>query len=65
MTTTLNELNRKAHEILSRELGPTDYIRFFQQYEKGTGDYTRDRWQWLGDVTLEQIAGEVQTVEKS
>lgn len=63
MTATLNDLNRKAHEILCRELGSTDYIRFFQQYEMGTGDYTRDRWQWLGDVNLEQIKQEAKKIE--
>jgi hypothetical protein len=47
---TLNaELNQKAKAILIRELGPVDYARFLQQYGKGTGDYTRDRHQWLGE----------------
>ena len=47
---TLNaELNQKAKAILIRELGPVDYARFIQQYEEGTGDYTRDRHQWLGE----------------
>jgi hypothetical protein len=43
------ELNQKAKAILIRELGPVDYARFIQQYEEGTGDYTRDRNQWLGE----------------
>jgi len=43
------ELNQKAKSILIRELGPVDYARFIQQYEEGTGDYTRDRHQWLGE----------------
>lgn len=43
------ELNQKAKAILIRELGPVDYARFFQQYGEGSGDYTRDRHQWLGD----------------
>jgi hypothetical protein len=41
------QLNQKAKAILIRELGPVDYARFIQQYEEGTGDYTRDRYQWL------------------
>jgi hypothetical protein len=41
------ELNQKAKAILIRELGPVDDARFIQQYEEGTGDYTRDRHQWL------------------
>lgn len=66
MTSTLHELNRKAHELLCRELGPTDYIRFFQQYEGGKGDYTTDRWQWLDSKnTLADIAKEAQELEQS
>ena len=37
------KLNQKAKAILIRELGPVDYARFIQQYEGGSGDYTRDR----------------------
>ncbi len=49
---TLNaELNQKAKAILIRELSPVDYARFLQQYGEGTGDYTRDRHQWLRKVT--------------
>lgn len=49
------ELNQKAKAILIRELGPVDYARFIQQYEEGTGDYTRDRHEWLGNVTARII----------
>lgn len=49
------KLNQKAKAILIRELGPVDYARFIQQYEEGTGDYTRDRHQWLGNGTARTI----------
>lgn len=49
------KLNQKAKAILIRELGPVDYARFIQQYEEGTGDYTRDRHQWLGSATARTI----------
>ncbi len=49
------ELNQKAKAILIRELGPVDYARFIQQYEEGTGDYTRDRHQWLGDQSARAL----------
>ncbi len=48
-------LNQKAKAILIRELGPVDYARFIQQYEEGTGDYTRDRHQWLGDESARTL----------
>jgi len=46
------ELNQKAKAILIRELGPVDYARFIQKYEEGTGDYTADRHQWLGEESV-------------
>ena len=49
------ELNQKAKAILIRELGPVDYARFIQQYEEGTGDYTRDRHQWLGEESARTL----------
>ncbi len=56
------ELNQKAKAILIRELGPVDYARFIQQYEEGSGDYTADRHQWLGEesaVTLHKQASQL------
>jgi hypothetical protein len=49
------ELNQKAKAILIRELGFVDYARFIQQYEEGTGNYTRDRHQWLGEENAETL----------
>ena len=47
------ELNQKAKAILIRELGPVDCARFFQQYEEGSGNYTRDRHQWLDEQSAQ------------
>ena len=49
------ELNQKAKAILIRELGPVDYARFIQQYQEGTGDYTRDRHLLLGDESARTL----------
>jgi len=46
-------LNQKAKGILIRELGPVVYALFIQQYEEGTGNYTRDRHQWLVEESAE------------
>lgn len=56
------ELNQKAKAILIRELGPVDYARFIQQYEEGSGDYTRDRHHWLDGEnarTIHEQAGQL------
>ncbi|OAI55956.1 hypothetical protein AYO49_05005 [Verrucomicrobiaceae bacterium SCGC AG-212-N21] len=41
--TTLAEINQKAHAVLRRELGPADYVRFLQQFDVGSSDYTSER----------------------
>lgn len=41
---------------LSRELGLVGMIRFMQQFERGYGDYSRDRHEWLDKYTVDDIA---------
>lgn len=52
---TLNEIRQKGLEVLSRELGPVGMIRFMQQFETGSGDYSIERHEWLQDETVEGI----------
>lgn len=54
-TMTLNEIRQKGLEVLSRELGPVGMIRFMQQFETGSGDYSLERYEWLQDQTVEGI----------
>ncbi len=49
------EFNQKAKAILMRELGPVDYARFIQQYQEGTGDFTRDRHLLLGEESARTL----------
>lgn len=51
-TMTLQELRREGLQALLDRLGPADAIRFLQSYDAGRGDYTRDRHQWLKEVTV-------------
>jgi len=34
-------------------------VRFLQQFEAGTGDYTEERGQWLGSLTLKDIVKDI------
>ena len=35
-------------------------VRFLQQFEMGTGDYTAERWRWLdGDAEVEALAEDI------
>lgn len=60
---TLAELSREAFRILCRELGPGDAIRYVNQFSLGSGDYTRDRHQWLGTPTVAEIAAGIEKMK--
>ena len=55
-TMTLEEIRRAGLEALDRELGPVGMVRFLKQFQRGHGDYTRDRFNWLGDEDADTIA---------
>lgn len=57
MTTMLPpaELRRRAIEILVRELGFAEAMRFVHMYDLGEGDYTRDREQMLPTRSAEDL----------
>ena len=54
--TNLFQIRQLGLEVLSRELGPVAMIRFLQQYETGTGDYSKERHRWLNKLTVDDIA---------
>ena len=53
--TPMPELNRKAFEILTRELGVADTVRIFGQLGAGIGNYTEARRELFANLTLEDI----------
>ena len=59
-TMTLNQIQEKGLEVLSRELGPIGLIRFLQMFETGYGDYTEERRKWLDGQTVEEIVQRIQ-----
>jgi hypothetical protein len=52
-------LREKGFAVLVRELGPANALRFLHLYQTGTGNYTTEREQWLGSLTLEEIDAEI------
>jgi hypothetical protein len=56
---TDEEFDRHVLGILARELGPGGYARYLMLHGSGTGDYTRDRHQWLDGLTLEDLEREL------
>ncbi|HWY87303.1 MAG TPA: hypothetical protein VNX28_11290 [Gemmataceae bacterium] len=41
-----------------------DAVRYVQLFHQGAGDYTRERHEWLDDVTHEQIANLMAKTQK-
>ena len=58
---SLSEINQQATDILVREMGIVDTLRFISQFSRGTGDYTQERGQWLDQWSLDEIIKEIKT----
>lgn len=56
------ELQKKGMQVLMRELGYPDAIRFMLQFRRGAGDYTKERKGLLAGVTIEQLIAEGQSL---
>ncbi len=52
--TSMPDLNRKAFDLLAKELGLADTVRFFGQLGFGTGDYVEERRALFAGLTLEE-----------
>jgi hypothetical protein len=57
---TLEQIRASGLEALTRDLGVVGMIRFLQQFETGSGDYTVERHQWLDGVDIDTVIREVQ-----
>ena len=56
---SLMQIRQLGIEALAKALGPVGMVRFLQQFETGSGDYTRDRDELLKDVNIEDILGQI------
>lgn len=53
------ELRRQGLAILQRELGFVGMVRFLHHFDSGSGNYTKERDQWLGDPTVDELAAKI------
>jgi hypothetical protein len=51
----LAQVSQRAIEVLCRELGAVDTVRFINQFTTGHGDYTSERDALFAGETLDQI----------
>ena len=55
MTPTLDDIRRAGLEALRERLGRAGMVRFLQQFENGSGDYSRERHEWADRTKLEEL----------
>ena len=51
----LSEITRHAIDLLSKEMGIVDTVRFLNQFTAGYGNYTDEREDLFKDLTLDEI----------
>jgi len=61
----LAEVSQQAIEILCRELGPVDTVRFINQFTTGHGDYTSERDDLFAGETLDQIVAGIRRAKSA
>ena len=54
------EIQQIAFNILHKQLGISNLIRFMQQYDKGYGNYTVDRDEWQKNYTVDSLFAEIE-----
>lgn len=53
------EIRDRGLEALAEALGPVGMVRFLQQFGTGSGNYTKDRAQWLEKATVQEAVEEI------
>lgn len=56
---SLKQIREVGLEALNKALGPVGITRFLQRFERGAGDYTKNREKWLKGMTLQSILKEI------
>ena len=56
---TLEQIREQGLAVLRTHLGIVGMVRFLQQSEMGWGNYTEERYQWLGDPDLAELAKKI------
>lgn len=56
---TEQEIQQLGLEALHKGLGISDFIRFMQQFNKGSGNYAKDRQEWQKQYSVNQLIDEI------
>jgi len=52
---SLYQIRMEGWKALTERLGPAGAMRFMMQYDPGHGDYSKERHEIFGSVTLEEL----------
>ena len=64
-TKTLSQIREEGICVLTESLGPVDAIRFLQQFDAGSGDYTATRQRILGDPPVDEVVGKIRRTRRT
>ena len=53
------DVQKRAFRILLREMGLSEILRFNMSYERGSGDYAKERSQYFKDTTVDELYDEI------
>jgi hypothetical protein len=62
---TQNDVLDRGYKALVDALGVIDAIRFIQHFSSGYGDYTKERHQWLDQLSLDDVVAGMQRHKKT
>jgi hypothetical protein len=61
----LIEVNQQAINLLYKELGVVDAVRFLKQFTQGYGNYTQEREVIFAEKSLDAIMSEIEKRRKA
>ncbi len=64
MRMTGEEIRTRGLAALRRELGRAGLVRFLQHFQNGSGDYTRERAEFLKDLTMDDLRAHVRNKQR-
>lgn len=63
MNTTVeetSEITTEAIRLLFREMGVAKTLRFLGQVSGGRGDYTKERQEFIDDMSIDEVVAEIE-----
>jgi hypothetical protein len=61
-TKNLSEITQQAIDVLFKEVGVANTIRFLNQFSTGYGNYTEERENLFEDLTLNEILAQLKNL---